>query len=78
MTVYSRKSFDPEHLLARWPARGNFTSLVPTHYIMMLALPAAVTARHDVARRQADDLVGPGAARHQAGDHGDIQELRPL
>ena len=48
-TVYSRKSFDPEHLL-RVMAEGGatFTSLVPTHYIMILGLPEAVRARHNV------------------------------
>ena len=29
--------------------RVTFTSLVPTHYIMMLDLPAAVRARHDLS-----------------------------
>ena len=39
--VYSRKSFDPEHLLRTLGESGaTFTSLVPTHYIMMLGLPA--------------------------------------
>jgi fatty-acyl-CoA synthase len=42
-TIYSRKSFDPEHCLRALAETGaTFTSLVPTHYIMMLALPAAV------------------------------------
>ncbi|HSV22875.1 MAG TPA: AMP-binding protein [Xanthobacteraceae bacterium] len=50
-TVYSRKSFDPEHLLHTLSEIGaTFTSLVPTHYIMMLALSAAVRARYDVQR----------------------------
>jgi hypothetical protein len=32
-TVYSRKSFDPEHLLRTLADGGaSFTSLVPTHY----------------------------------------------
>jgi fatty-acyl-CoA synthase len=40
--VYDRKSFDPEHLLRTLAAdRFTFTSLVPTHYIMMLGLPEA-------------------------------------
>ena len=30
--------------------RVTFTSLVPTHYIMMLGLPEAVKARYDVER----------------------------
>ncbi len=48
-TVYSRKSFDPEHLLHTLAAGGaTFTSLVPTHYIMMLGLPASVRARYNV------------------------------
>ncbi len=48
-TVYSRKSFDPEHLVRTMAEGGaTFTSLVPTHYIMMLALPAAMRARYDV------------------------------
>ena len=48
-TVYSRKSFDPEHLL-RALAEGSstFTSLVPTHYTMMLDLPAATRSRYNV------------------------------
>ena len=42
-SVYSRKSFDPEHFLRTISAGGeSFTSLVPTHYVMMLGLPAAV------------------------------------
>jgi fatty-acyl-CoA synthase len=50
-TVYSRKSFDPEHLLRTLDDSGaSFTSLVPTHYIMMLALPAAVRAKYPVDR----------------------------
>jgi fatty-acyl-CoA synthase len=50
-TVYSRKSFDPEHLLRTLGESGaSFTSLVPTHYIMMLALPAAVRAKYNVDR----------------------------
>jgi len=48
-TVYSRKSFDPEHLLRTFAESGaSFTSLVPTHYIMMLGLPAAVRNKYDV------------------------------
>ncbi len=36
-SIYSRKSFDPEHCLRTLAATGaTFTSLVPTHYIMML------------------------------------------
>ncbi len=47
VTIYSRKSFDPEHALRTLSeARATFTSLVPTHYIMMLALPEATRARY--------------------------------
>jgi acyl-CoA synthetase (AMP-forming)/AMP-acid ligase II len=48
--IDDRRSFDPEALLASMAAQHvTFTSLVPTHYIMILALPAAVKARHDVS-----------------------------
>jgi len=44
--VYDRKSFDPEHVLRTLSEeKVTFTSLVPTHYIMMLGLPAAVKAK---------------------------------
>mgnify|MGYP001162058946 CR=1 FL=1 len=40
---------DAVHLLATLATSGaTFTSLVPTHYIMMLSLPDAVKARYDV------------------------------
>jgi len=48
-TVYSRKHFDPEHLVHTLAKGGStFTSLVPTHYSMMLDLPAAARARYNV------------------------------
>jgi fatty-acyl-CoA synthase len=48
-TIYSRKHFDPEHLLRVLAETGaTFTSLVPTHYTMMLDLPSATWARYDV------------------------------
>jgi fatty-acyl-CoA synthase len=47
--VYDRKSFDAEHLLRSLAAtKATFTSLVPTHYIMMLGLPEAVKAACNV------------------------------
>jgi acyl-CoA synthetase (AMP-forming)/AMP-acid ligase II len=50
-TVYSRRSFDPEHLLRTLADCGaSFTSLVPTHYIMMLGLARAVLDKHDMAQ----------------------------
>ncbi|HSH71366.1 MAG TPA: AMP-binding protein, partial [Deferrisomatales bacterium] len=48
--VYDRPSFDPEHLLQILEERRiTFTSLVPTHYVMILALDEGVKGRHDVA-----------------------------
>ena len=49
--IDDRRSFDPEALLAILATeKVTFTSLVPTHYIMMLALPDATKARYDVSR----------------------------
>jgi acyl-CoA synthetase (AMP-forming)/AMP-acid ligase II len=49
--IDDRKSFDPEHLLRTLSERDvTFTSLVPTHYIMTLDLPAAVKAKYDVGK----------------------------
>jgi acyl-CoA synthetase (AMP-forming)/AMP-acid ligase II len=48
--VDDRASFDPEALLATMDKeRITFTSLVPTHYIMMLALPEETRARYDTS-----------------------------
>ena len=48
--IDDRQSFDAEALLATLASeKVTFTSLVPTHYIMMLGLPAAVKARYDVS-----------------------------
>jgi fatty-acyl-CoA synthase len=50
-SVYSRKHFDPEHLVHTLAHDGaTFTSLVPTHYIMMFGLSAAVREKYDVSR----------------------------
>jgi acyl-CoA synthetase (AMP-forming)/AMP-acid ligase II len=47
--VYNVKSFDPEQLLRTMAdQRATFTSLVPTHYIMMLALSPSGRANYDV------------------------------
>ena len=47
--VDDHRSFEPEALLATLARNSvTFTSLVPTHYIMMLSLPAAVKSRYDV------------------------------
>ncbi len=50
-SIYSRKTFDPEHCVRTLAEGGStFTSLVPTHYIMMLALPIAVREKHNLGR----------------------------
>ena len=47
--VYDVKSFDPEHLLRTLSeTRATFTSLVPTHYIMMLGLPGHLKDTYNV------------------------------
>jgi fatty-acyl-CoA synthase len=61
--VYSMRSFDPEHLLRTLSESGaTFTSLVPTHYIMMLGLPAATRARSS-GERMRKLLVSSAPAR---------------
>ena len=48
--IDDHKSFDAEALLATLSSQHvTFTSLVPTHYIMMLALPPETKARYDVS-----------------------------
>ncbi len=62
-TVYSRKSFDPEEALATIARSGaSFTSLVPTHYIMMLGLADATKTRHDT-RRMRKLMISSAPAR---------------
>ncbi|WP_323048374.1 class I adenylate-forming enzyme family protein [Paraburkholderia sp.] len=47
-SIYSRKSFDPEHFVRTLAEGGStFTSLVPTHYIMMLGLSDAVRGKYN-------------------------------
>jgi fatty-acyl-CoA synthase len=48
--IDDRRSFDPEALLKTLAEdRVTFTSLVPTHYIMLLALPDEVKRRYDLS-----------------------------
>ena len=48
--IDDRRNFDPEGLLATLATeKVTFTSLVPTHFIMMLGLPASTRARYDVS-----------------------------
>lgn len=47
--VYNMVGFDPEHLLKTLDEQKiTFTSLVPTHYIMMLGLPDELKNQYDV------------------------------
>jgi fatty-acyl-CoA synthase len=49
--IDDRRSFDPEALLSTLAnERITFTSLVPTHYIMMLGLPESTKRLYDVTR----------------------------
>jgi fatty-acyl-CoA synthase len=65
IVVDDHKSFDPEALLATLAReKVTFTSLVPTHYIMMLGLPAQVKARYDVAAVQ-KLLISSAPARRE-------------
>ncbi|MBW2619603.1 MAG: AMP-binding protein [Deltaproteobacteria bacterium] len=48
--VYNMTSFDPEHLLKTLAeAKITFTSLVPTHYIMILSLPGEIKNAYDMS-----------------------------
>jgi fatty-acyl-CoA synthase len=48
--VYNMATFDPEDMLKTFSEYHiTFTSLVPTHYIMMLALPEEVKQKYDVS-----------------------------
>jgi fatty-acyl-CoA synthase len=47
--VHDRHSFDPEYMLKVFSdERISFTSLVPTHYVMLLGLPEAVKRTYNV------------------------------
>jgi len=48
--AFNSVSFNPEQLLETFSKHSiTFTSLVPTHYIMILALPEEVKAKYDVS-----------------------------
>jgi len=48
--IYNRASFDPEHYIKTMQDEAvTFTSLVPTHYVMMLDLPDEVKAKYAVS-----------------------------
>ncbi|MFZ5585483.1 MAG: class I adenylate-forming enzyme family protein [Thermodesulfobacteriota bacterium] len=47
--IYNMVSFDPEHMIKTLSEmKVTFTSLVPTHYIMMLALPEEIKNKYNV------------------------------
>ena len=51
IVVNDRSHFDPAELLALLAREHvTFTSLVPTHYVMMLGLSAETKAQHDLSR----------------------------
>jgi fatty-acyl-CoA synthase len=65
-TVYNRKSFDPEHCARVLGERvATFTSLVPTHYAMMLALPRATRAQLNLDK-VAKLMISSAPARPEA------------
>ena len=48
--IYNRATFDPEHYIKTMQdEKVTFTSLVPTHYVMLLDLPDEVKAKYDVS-----------------------------
>jgi acyl-CoA synthetase (AMP-forming)/AMP-acid ligase II len=50
VAAYNMVSFNPEELLRAFQnLKVTFTSLVPTHYIMMLALPDEVKKKYDLS-----------------------------
>ena len=51
VTIFSRKSFDPALCLTTFSETGaTFTSLVPTHYSLMLDVPPAERSKGDFGR----------------------------
>lgn len=63
VTIYSRKSFDAAHALDVLGRIGStFTSLVPTHYIMLLGLSSKEKQVHDLGRMK-KLMISSAAAR---------------
>jgi fatty-acyl-CoA synthase len=49
--IYSRASFDPEHFIKTMQdEKITFTSLVPTHYIMLLDVPYTTRTKYNVSK----------------------------
>ena len=78
--AYNMVSFNPEDLLKTFADHGvTFTSLVPTHYIMMLALPDEVKKKYDLTKiKKLLMLVRTGPSRHEAGRPRDVPELQAV
>ncbi|MFN0182889.1 MAG: class I adenylate-forming enzyme family protein, partial [Aquabacterium sp.] len=65
IVIDDRRSFDPAAVLATLAReRITFTSMVPTHYVMMIDLPDAVKAGHDL-RAVGKLLVSSAPARRE-------------
>jgi acyl-CoA synthetase (AMP-forming)/AMP-acid ligase II len=74
-SIYSRPSFDPGHALGVMEGNGStFTSLVPTHYIMMLAEAQQNQRRRDLGR-MAKLMISSAPAR--ADTKREIMEMFP-
>jgi len=73
-------SFDPVDLLKTIEKyKITFTSLVPTHYIMMLALPDEIKKQDRcLLHPPAPDFLGSCPEGNQAGHHGVFQERGTL
>jgi acyl-CoA synthetase (AMP-forming)/AMP-acid ligase II len=64
-TIFNRRAFDPEELVRQFAdKRSTFTSLVPTHYAMMLDLPAVTRSKYDVDAMQ-KLLISSAPARRE-------------
>ena len=74
---YNMVSFNPENLLKTFSDhKVTFTSLVPTHYIMMLALPDEVKKKYDLSTVK-KLLISSAPARKDTklGSPRDVQEF---
>jgi fatty-acyl-CoA synthase len=64
-SIFNRRSFDPEEFLRTLSAGGEtFTSLVPTHYVMLMELPPAVRERC-VTTRVTKLMISSAPARRE-------------
>ncbi len=77
---YNMVSFNPENLIKTFSDhRVTFTSLVPTHYIMMLALPDEVKAKYNLnAIKKLLCSSAPARRDTKQGILADVPELTAL